>query len=123
MLTWKETNREAFLECVGSILNDPQVQKLAEFHQHTEATTRYDHCVLVAYLSFLMCRRFGWDYQAAARGPVPRVLAWQRGWCTQPLAYPPGSCVGKCPLLWLVPAGGRHHPEAYVPCDPGTAPL
>lgn len=68
MLTWKETNREEFLECVGSILNDPQVQRLSEFHQHTEATTRYDHCVLVAYLSFLMCRRLGLDYQAAARG-------------------------------------------------------
>ncbi len=68
MRTWKETNRNAFLECVGGILEDPQVRKLAEFHQHTAATTRYDHCVLVAYLSFLMCRRFGWDAHAAARG-------------------------------------------------------
>ncbi len=68
MRSWKEANRVEFLECVGSIMADPQVQRLAEFHQHTAATTRYDHCVLVAYLSFLMCRRFGWDYQAAARG-------------------------------------------------------
>ncbi len=68
MLTWKQGNRNAFLDCVGEILQEPQVQKLAEFHQHTAATTRYDHCVFVAYLSFLMCRRFGWDYEAAARG-------------------------------------------------------
>ena len=68
MLTWKEANREAFLNCVSEILEDPEVQRLSDFHQHTEATTRYDHCMLVAYLSFLMCRRCGWDYEAAARG-------------------------------------------------------
>ena len=67
-LIWKEDNREEFLACLGSILSDPEVQRLSDFHQHTEATTRYDHCMLVAYLSFLMCRRMGLDYHAAARG-------------------------------------------------------
>lgn len=68
MHTWKEENRTAFLDCVAPLLAEPMVKSLARYQQHTPATTRLDHCLLVAYISFLICRRMGWDSTAAARG-------------------------------------------------------
>lgn len=68
MPTWNEENRAAFAACVAPLLRQPEVQELRRFHQHTAATTRYDHCLTVAYFSFVVCRRLGLDYRAAARG-------------------------------------------------------
>lgn len=68
MPTWKQENRAAFAACVAPLLGTPAVQQLRQFHQHTAATTRLDHCMTVAYFSFTVCRRFGLDYRAAARG-------------------------------------------------------
>ncbi|MDD3165378.1 MAG: HDIG domain-containing protein [Oscillospiraceae bacterium] len=65
---WREKNRALFLDCLGELEKDPFVCQLQQYHQHTAATTRYGHCVCVAYLSFTMCRWMGLDYTAAARG-------------------------------------------------------
>ena len=65
---WRYENRAQFLACLNDLEKDPLVLRLQEYHQHTVATTRYDHCVCVAYFSFLICRKLGWDYRAAARG-------------------------------------------------------
>ena len=65
---WREENRAAFLACLNDLEKDPLVRRLQQYRQHTAATTRYDHCLCVAYFSFIVCRRMGWDYRAAARG-------------------------------------------------------
>lgn len=75
---WREENRAAFLACLNDLEKDPFVRRLQQYQQHTAATTRYDHCLCVAYFSFTLCRRLGWDYRAAARGGLLHDLYLDR---------------------------------------------
>lgn len=65
---WKTDNREDFQVIVGDMLADPYVQALSAMEQHGKLCSRLDHSIYVSYLSFLVCRRLGLDYVAAARG-------------------------------------------------------
>ncbi len=66
---WKNPeNRAQFVECVEELLKDPDVRAMEEIRQHKEGISCLDHSIFVAYLSFLMCRRLGLDFVAAARG-------------------------------------------------------
>ncbi len=98
MLTWKKENRAAFTACVRPLLAEPMVQQLRQYNQHTAGTTRYDHCMAVAYFSFTICRRFGLDYTAAARGGLLHDL-YLENW--------PGS-EGSALCRW------RSHPAAAL---------
>ena len=61
-------DRAAFLELVGPLLQEADVQEMRDFSQHAEGISCYDHSLFVSYLSFLMAKRLGLDYRAAARG-------------------------------------------------------
>ncbi len=77
---WKQENKAAFLRCLNCIEQDSIVQHLKTFEHHGAATTRYDHSLLVAYLSFLFCRKYKMDYKAAARAGMLHDLfleAWE----------------------------------------------
>ena len=65
---WNEKDRAAFLELVGPLLQEADVQEMRDFSQHAEGISCYDHSLFVSYLSFLMAKRLGLDYRAAARG-------------------------------------------------------
>lgn len=64
---WSCTNRALFQECIQDLIDTPSVQAMRGVTQHVDINC-LDHCIFVAYLSFLICRRFGWDFEAAARG-------------------------------------------------------
>ncbi len=64
---WNQQNKTAFLTCLNQIEQDEIVQHLKTIQHHCHGVTRYDHCLLVAYLSFLVCRKCHLDYTAAAR--------------------------------------------------------
>ncbi len=64
---WNPNNKASFLACLDGIEQDAIVQQLKTIQHHTPTTTRYDHSLLVAYLSFLFCRKWQMDYHAAAR--------------------------------------------------------
>lgn len=60
-------NKAAFEEAVKDLLNSPDVQSMKRVSQHVNVNC-YEHCVYVAYVSFLICRFFKLDSVAAARG-------------------------------------------------------
>ena len=64
---WRFENRLQFEEIIDDLTRDEEVQALAALPQHRKNCTRLDHCIYVSYLSFLICRRLGLDYVAAAR--------------------------------------------------------
>lgn len=64
----KQHCREAFLENVGDILQNPEYQKLGEFKHHSSSIL--DHCLQVGYLSYQIGRHLGMDTAALARGGV-----------------------------------------------------
>lgn len=56
-----------FLSCIEDLLESEEVQKMKSYTQHGKTST-FDHCMVVAFRSFLFCRRFKLDYRSAARG-------------------------------------------------------
>lgn len=79
---WKNENRTQFEAIVGDLLQDKSVQAMKDLPQHSKYCSCYDHSLYVAYLSFLMCRRLGLDYVAAARGGMLHDFSL-RNWETE----------------------------------------
>lgn len=66
---WKKIeNRDQFEAIIADLLIDPDVQALKHVPRHGKYGNSLDHSLYVAYISFLMCRRLGLDFEAAARG-------------------------------------------------------
>lgn len=57
---------EAYMVCVKDIMENPVFQSMDQFIQHGNTTTKA-HCIQVSYMSYCICRKYGWNYAAAAR--------------------------------------------------------
>lgn len=66
-------NSDGFLELVDKIYNSDEVQSLSQYEQHLDID-RLQHITGVAYLSYKICKHFGWNYKSAARGAVMHDL-------------------------------------------------
>ena len=58
-----------YMDCVKDILEDPVFQSMDNYFQHGNTTCK-EHCIRVSYMSYRMCRRYGWDYRQAARAAL-----------------------------------------------------
>lgn len=56
-----------YLDCVYDILISPVFQKMNDYIQHGTTTT-LKHCLDVSYVSYKICKSYGFDYRSAARG-------------------------------------------------------
>ncbi|MGT2887777.1 HD domain-containing protein [Streptococcus didelphis] len=56
-----------FMEHVGSLIEHPRFQRLDGIVQHHHST-RLEHSINVAYTSYRLAKRFGWDAKSTARG-------------------------------------------------------
>ena len=78
---------QEFLEEVRELLDSDAVQQLRNYPHHKHVT-RLEHSIYVAYRSYRMAKRLGWDAAAAARGGLLHdlffydwhVKAPGRGW-------------------------------------------
>ena len=61
-----DKNWDSFLDCIGPLLDTPEVQSMRAFRHHP-TTSCYEHSVFVAYTAFRLARRWNLDYRAAAR--------------------------------------------------------
>ena len=55
-----------FIGCVGDLLEHRDVQMLDMYVQHF-SSSRLQHSLNVSYYSYLVCKKFGYDYRSAAR--------------------------------------------------------
>ena len=58
-----------FRSCVRDLIIAEPVRQMDNFTQHSDIST-LEHCIFVAYVSFLMCRFIGLNFYAAARGAL-----------------------------------------------------
>lgn len=68
-----------FEEIVGDLIETPEFKKL-ESCTHHYGVSRMQHCINVAYYSFVVCKRLHLDYRAAARAGLLHDLfyyEWQ----------------------------------------------
>ncbi len=69
-----------FLEVVGDLIEAPEFKKL-DMCSHHCGVSRMQHCINVAYYSFLICKKLNLNYRAAARAGLLHDLFyydWQR---------------------------------------------
>lgn len=60
---------QEYLECVSDILESPVFQSMDQFIQHGDTTCK-DHCIMVSYMSYQICKRRGWNYRQTARAAL-----------------------------------------------------
>lgn len=59
-------NELEFYNIIRDLLNNPMVQQMKNFRQHFDSSC-YEHCLEVAYWSYLICKKHNLDYVSAAR--------------------------------------------------------
>lgn len=67
--TYNYDNIIEFLNITKDILENSTVKQMKNFRQHYDCSC-YEHCLEVAYWSYLFCKKYGWDYVSAARGAM-----------------------------------------------------
>ena len=71
--TWMEQEKyledTEYMECVRDLMEHPVVQSMENYIQHG-STTCLAHCIQVSYLSYRICRKFGWNSREAARAGI-----------------------------------------------------
>ena len=61
-------NKE-FYEITKDLMYNPTVLLMKKYKQHYD-TDCYEHCLEVAYWSYLFCKKLNWDYISVARAAV-----------------------------------------------------
>ncbi|MFC3931862.1 HD domain-containing protein [Streptococcus dentapri] len=56
-----------FMDLVGHLIQHPRFQRLDDITHH-HYSTRMKHSINVAYSSYRLAKRFGWDAKSTARG-------------------------------------------------------
>lgn len=64
---WSLDKRAEFSACIQDLIEDEAVQSMDDIKHHVHSVSCLDHCVFVAYISFVMCKKLKLDYTAAAR--------------------------------------------------------
>ncbi len=58
-----------FFSIINDLIKDENVQKMRNFNQHAR-TSCYQHCMQVAYYTYLICKKLNLDYISATRGAM-----------------------------------------------------
>ena len=58
-----------FNQIIEDLIHNETVEQMKNYRQHYD-TSCYDHCIEVAYWSYLVCKKLGLDYKSAARGGI-----------------------------------------------------
>ena len=62
------SNKE-FLNIIHDFINNETVQQMKNYRQHYE-TTCFDHCYMVSYYCYLICKKYHLDYVSATRAAM-----------------------------------------------------
>lgn len=70
-----ENNSEGFFDVVADVYFTDEVQSLKQYEQHLEID-RLQHITTVAFLSYKICQKLGWDYESASKAAVMHDLVY-----------------------------------------------
>lgn len=62
-------NKTEFFSIISDIINNETVQKMKEYRQHCD-TSCYQHCLHVAYYSYVIAKKLNLDYISTARAAM-----------------------------------------------------
>lgn len=61
-----QKSADEFKHCIADVVKNPVVQQMKRYNHHSH-TSCFHHSLHVAYYNWLICKRLGWDYRAAAK--------------------------------------------------------
>ena len=59
-------DNQEFLTIIDELVNNETVKEMKKYRQHYE-TTCFDHCYMVSYYCYLICKKYNLDYISATR--------------------------------------------------------
>lgn len=62
-------NESEFLNIIDELINNETVQQMKNYRQHYE-TTCFEHCYIVAYYCYIICKKLNLDYKSATRAAM-----------------------------------------------------
>ncbi len=62
----KISENKEFNKIINGIINKAKVQDMKEYRQHFNISC-YEHCYLVSYYCYVICKKFNLDYMSATR--------------------------------------------------------
>lgn len=65
----KNENIKEFFSITNELINNPIVMQMQNYRQHYN-TSCYEHCIEVAYWSYLFCKKHNLDYVSVARASI-----------------------------------------------------
>ncbi|MDQ0222236.1 HD domain-containing protein [Streptococcus moroccensis] len=63
------TQDKEFMEYIGQLIENPRMKRMDQIVHHHHST-RLKHSINVAYTSYKIAKKFGWDAKSTARGGV-----------------------------------------------------
>lgn len=66
LITYNSVSIREFEEIISDLVKNETVQKMKNYKQHYE-TTCFEHCKMVAYYCYLICKKYKLDYVSATR--------------------------------------------------------
>lgn len=63
-----------FQSCIADLIDQPDILAMEDIKQHTAGFSCLDHCLFVAYCSFLICKTLGLNSVSAARAGLMHDL-------------------------------------------------
>ena len=69
----KNSNDIEFNEIIEEIMNNETVQQMKNYRQHYD-TSCFEHCYMVSYYCYKICKKLGLDYRSAARAGMVHDL-------------------------------------------------
>lgn len=67
--TYNTSDMREFELIISDLINNETVQKMKNFRQHYE-TSCFEHCKMVAYYCYLLCKKYNLDYVSATRAAM-----------------------------------------------------
>lgn len=62
-------DKREFESIISDLINNETVQKMKNYKQHYE-TSCFEHCKMVAYYCYLICKKYNLDYKSATRAAM-----------------------------------------------------
>ncbi len=62
-------NKREFVSIIKDLLENEKVNEMKLYRQHYNVST-FEHCLNVAYISYIICKKFKLDYVSMARGAM-----------------------------------------------------
>ena len=69
MKEYNSISNQEFLNIIEELVNNKTVQEMKKYRQHYE-TTCFDHCYMVSYYCYLICKKYHLDYISATRAAM-----------------------------------------------------